>query len=511
MGAVAYFLVAVVLYFATVVVYRLYLSPLANIPGPKIAAATSLYSAYHDLIRRGQYVRVIEEMHRRYGSVVRIQPDTVHVCDPRFIEKLYTQSPKHRRERHRTVLNMLQAPGSILATKDHDLHRRRRAVLNPYLSMQNVRRLESVISDTLANLLRRMDLWAAAGPIPIRMNPPLRASTSDIIRIYAFGEDNRFLDQEDCNSPFFDVIGPSPISHLGTHIPWLTYFMASLPPAIMTALIPRIGVFASFVIGLESKVKAIKNDKEWRGRPTIFHDMIRDETLPPAEKSTDRLTDEAMIITIAGSDTTASTLAAIIYEVLADKKLLDRLQAELRPAVGDGAKVDPSKLAALPFLNALIEEAIRFYPGATHRQDRVAPDEDLVYTDPDTGKSVVIPAGTGIGMAAPLVNRDKRIYGESADDFIPQRYLDDPTLRKYQFSFSKGARQCIGINLAYLELQMFVAGIFSKYDLYDPTKQQTGPTLELYDSTRQEVEMYSDFVTPGLPKGSQGLRLIIRQ
>lgn len=84
--------VALVCYVVGLAVYRLYLSPLAKFPGPKLAgmypmppgrketigclvltnrrlitALTTWYAGYHDLIRGGQYVFVVEEMHRKYG------------------------------------------------------------------------------------------------------------------------------------------------------------------------------------------------------------------------------------------------------------------------------------------------------------------------------------------------------------------------------------------------------------------------------------------------------------
>lgn len=170
---------------------------------------------------------------------------------------------------------------------------------------------------------------------------------------------------------------------------------------------------------------------------------------------------------------------------------------------------DASKLDALPFLNAVIQEAIRLHPGATHRQDRVAPDEDLICRGL-YGEDVVIPRGTCIGMNAPLINRHHSIY-ERPDDFYPDRYIQDPKLLKYQMSFSKGTRQCLGINLAYQELQTFTAGIFRRYNVYDAIKEeQQGPTLELFESTLEDVSMYSDYITPAPYEGSQGLRLLIR-
>lgn len=50
-----------------VAVYRLLLSPLAGVPGPKIAALTAWYEFYWDCPRQGHYMFKIEEMHQKYG------------------------------------------------------------------------------------------------------------------------------------------------------------------------------------------------------------------------------------------------------------------------------------------------------------------------------------------------------------------------------------------------------------------------------------------------------------
>lgn len=214
---------------------------------PDLVALTSWYNAYHDLVRGGQYIWVIDDMHRKYGPIVRTRPDTIHVNDPTFVEQLYSQSPKRRRERHWTILSTLRAPGSILATKDHDHHHRRRAVLNPFFSSQNVRRLSPVINETLVSLLRRMEGWARAGE-PVTLNRAYRAATKDVIQSCALGEGDMCLDMEDCNAGFFDVLTPQRVCHLGTHVHWLAVLMANLPPALMMTLIPRVAVFARFMI-----------------------------------------------------------------------------------------------------------------------------------------------------------------------------------------------------------------------------------------------------------------------
>lgn len=63
-------MVSLALYAAALVIYRLFFSPLAGFPGPKMAAATGYYESYYDMILKGQYVFKIKEMHQTYGQFV---------------------------------------------------------------------------------------------------------------------------------------------------------------------------------------------------------------------------------------------------------------------------------------------------------------------------------------------------------------------------------------------------------------------------------------------------------
>lgn len=54
-------------YSVTLIVYRLFFSPLAGFPGSKIAAVTHYYEFYFDWWCQGKYIYEIERMHRRYG------------------------------------------------------------------------------------------------------------------------------------------------------------------------------------------------------------------------------------------------------------------------------------------------------------------------------------------------------------------------------------------------------------------------------------------------------------
>lgn len=77
-------------------IWRLYLSPIAHIPGPRLAALTWLYEFYYDIVLGGQYVFKMVDMHKQYGPIIRINPYEVHINDPDFHPHLYPTSSRRR-------------------------------------------------------------------------------------------------------------------------------------------------------------------------------------------------------------------------------------------------------------------------------------------------------------------------------------------------------------------------------------------------------------------------------
>lgn len=472
-------------------------------------ALTSWYCAYYDIVLGGQFIWKVKALHEEYGPVVRTMPGVVHVNDPAFIDKLYTQSPQRVRERAPTVLNMFTTHLATLPTRDHNLHRQRRSLISKFFSQGRVRKLVPVVNATLQNLHRRLEGWAEEAK-PISLNAAFQAATKDVIEEYAFGGSSRkSLDMPDCNAAFFGLLNAEVAGKVGVHFPWLLQSLLYVPPNIMAKLDPHVPFFQRFLEGLEETIEKIRASKDRPESLTVFDEILRSD-VPEKEKSTPRMVDEAMVLTIAGADTTALTLMAICYEVLTKPEIFARLREELDSVIPDpNQSPDPAKLDGLPYLNALIEEAVRFYPSATHRQDRIAPKEDLTYEHPD-GRTLTIAKGYIVGMTAPLVNRSPLLY-DDPDIFKPDRYIDDPKLMHRHLTFSKGGRQCVGMNLAYQELQTFTAGIWRKYAPYDPSKKSQGqPTIELYETGPEDVGLWADFVTPSPKPGSKGMRVRIR-
>lgn len=69
-GFVPLFVTSWILYLVYAAILRLYLSPIAGFPGPKLAALTRLYELYYEVIKGGQFTFKIKELHKQYGMVL---------------------------------------------------------------------------------------------------------------------------------------------------------------------------------------------------------------------------------------------------------------------------------------------------------------------------------------------------------------------------------------------------------------------------------------------------------
>lgn len=67
-GALPVLAASLLTYLVALTAYRLYLHPLANFPGPRLAAVTSWYEGYYEIIKNGQYSRKISKLHDKYGE-----------------------------------------------------------------------------------------------------------------------------------------------------------------------------------------------------------------------------------------------------------------------------------------------------------------------------------------------------------------------------------------------------------------------------------------------------------
>lgn len=68
--SVALLLETGLIYLAGLAIYRLYFSPIAKFPGPKLAALSKWYEFYYEVVLKGQFTFHIQELHKKYGMSI---------------------------------------------------------------------------------------------------------------------------------------------------------------------------------------------------------------------------------------------------------------------------------------------------------------------------------------------------------------------------------------------------------------------------------------------------------
>ncbi|RDL40615.1 Cytochrome P450 [Venustampulla echinocandica] len=493
-----------VVYWASLVIFRLYLSPLSKFPGSKLAAATLWYEFYYEVIQRGQFSFKIREWHEQYGPVVRINPFEIHVDDPdgEFYHVVFAGTAV--RDKHEYYTAQFGTGKTGFGTVSHYLHRVRRRALNPFFQPASILQFEPVIRANLAKLCERIDQYRKAdlGAMPMRI--VYMCLTTDVITSFALNYSWNHLDSPDFNPWWWHTTqNTAAMSKWTKQFPWLLPIFKSLPDVIVGTLNPALVL----VLHMQRKIKNIVEDileenrkqdpTELEAPRTIFHQLL-DSDMPPKEKQLENLWQEGQNVLGAGADTVALVLTLTTYYLLENPSKLLKLKNELKAASKDkDSPLSLVELQSLPYLTGVVLEGLRLSYGTTTRLTRIAPTEDLKLQD------LVIPAGTPISMSAICMHHNEQIFPDS-HSFTPERWSDQPdggkALERYMVSFSKGSRQCIGMGLAKAEIILTIATIFTRYD-----------NMELVDMDfERDVALKHDMFLPQPSKESRGVRVLFK-
>ena len=236
-----------------------------------------------------------------------------------------------------------------------------------------------------------------------------------------------------------------------------------------------------------------QTDTKQSANTTIFEELLNSD-LPPEEKTLQRLQDEGQTVVAAGQVTTAYYLKTTAFHLIANPDILAKLKAELEEAMPNPDKIPPqSELEQLPYLRAVVLEGFRKSYGVTHRLQRISPDTPLQF------REWVIPPGTPVGMTSIFMHDNPEKFPDPYA-FQPERWMskDGDRAEKYLVNFSRGTRQCLGMNLAYAEIYMTLAAVFRRFD------------FEFFETTRQDADVAHDFFNPQPKKGSRGVRVFVK-
>jgi cytochrome P450 len=165
----------------------------------------------------------------------------------------------------------------------------------------------------------------------------------------------------------------------------------------------------------------------------------------------DDVIDQLRTLLIAGHETSAIAMAWAMYFIHRDADVRGRLLAEL-----DGVPPAPEQWVRLPYLKAVVDEALRIHP--------IVPEMARTLTKPWRWGEYDLEPGFNVAASAVLLHSNPDVY-EEPDAFRPERFLDKTFGPHENLSFGFGNRRCIGAAFAHYEIRIALATILLARDV----------------------------------------------
>ncbi|KFX94972.1 hypothetical protein V490_04061 [Pseudogymnoascus sp. VKM F-3557] len=465
----------------TYILYHRYLTGLSHIPGPFSGTFSNFWkinAAWHEEMPQRNIAA-----HRKYGPLVRVGANMISVDDPASLSTIYGFKPIYLKTAFYPIVEALYN-GKLLAnlftTRSEQYHARlKRASVTAY-SMTALADLEPHVQPVIDLFLQRIDEVGAGGTKAFDIGSWLQFFTFDALGEINFSEQLGFLETgSDVGKSIGTIDGLLAYLSVIGQAPWLHRFLLGNPILPHVLPIESSNEVQNFAIKMINKRKSPSSTKE-------PHRDILARLLEVSEKDPSKLTFEEIIALtttnlIAGSDSTAIGLRAILYFLCRTPKSYKRLQAEVDGAFDTGALTTPVKYAdgsKLPYLNAVVTEALRAHAATGFVLEREVPEGGV------TIAGEYIPAGTIVGINSWVMHANKSVYGEDAESFRPERWLDEENegeafeerlreMKRCNMAFGAGPRVCIGRNISMMEIIKFIPALVRMYDfrLAEPEKE----------------------------------------
>ncbi|EJD43305.1 cytochrome P450 [Auricularia subglabra TFB-10046 SS5] len=473
----------------SIVIYRISpLHPLASFPGPLLEKVTMFRMAF--ISARGKRHHYIRDLHERYGAIVRIGPNALSVVDREAVAPIYGAGASVGAAWQRSVnydSGKNKKVGShVLNERDAVRHLERRRVWSRAFSPQALRAYEADVVRRAGMLADGLEAQAGVAdghlvPAAIDISKWISCFSFDVMGDLAFGGGfNTLLDGD--SKGFIRILAKG--VRFGTitgNLPWLTPYLALRPAPD----------------DFQKMFRFAKQRLDWRRsqpqgeRRDIFH-YLSGEDGNAAPPEPELLADSALLL-VAGADTTASALTALLYHVLKHRAVYQRLQTEL----GALPRAESGRDARLPFLDAVITETLRIAPPVPSGGRRSPPD--------GSGGQIIcgrfVPEGTAVTVH-PFAMQRRSDYFHAPEAFMPDRWLTMDKSRREMadacIPFLAGNTSCIGKQLAMQELRIAVCTLFRRFEMQlAPESEAWYETVEDFTMTRGDA--LKVYLSPRVP------------
>ncbi|KAK1523968.1 benzoate 4-monooxygenase cytochrome P450 [Colletotrichum costaricense] len=453
-------LVILALALVSVVIYGCFLHPLRRIPGPFLAKFSPLWIMR--ALHRMRFNSELQSLHQQYGPVVRVGPNEVSFASLEAETAIYAKQEDGRFSKDGTFLTLfsdlvLNAP-TLITIPDPALHRKLHKVIQQAFTPQALARQEPIQKLHIDMAMSEFEELAKSGGT-VDIADTLETMFWEIIGDLAFGEP--LMSGKRPTYESLKQLGKSTMPMVEA----LSFFLAlpgvasvlGIARSLITAL-PFPSQLSKLVPSSKLRDCAERQDGREDFLTAIMGSEKQDLTLDP-----DAFFSNAMGLTLAGYQTTATTLSATFYHILRYPEAYNRVCFEIRSTFASDEEITGARLGRLPFLNACIRETLRLLPPANGKTaQRTAPSCTI--------DGVHIPAGTTVSADLYTIQRSPEYFADPAN-FRPERWLDGAEDTEFKGDnrtayrpFLIGSRACIGREMAQQNIRLIVAKLLWKYD-----------------------------------------------
>lgn len=450
---------------------------LRHIPGP----FRNSISCYWTLFSWGLSGRLYlwqRQQSQKYGRLFRIGPNHVITDDPDVLRRIGAlRSPYAKTEWYIDITRLVRDTDTTLSLSGSPhadkLHRDRHTLLAPtYAGRDNTSpSLEEVVDTQILSLISYLDQKLKESSKPCDFSVVAQYFALDTISSALWSEPFGFMrDDVDVGRyvqtmqdflPIRAALSSLPI------LPWLRPILSRLLPT------PRDEAGLGKLMGAAEKALnarlASPDDKTGDMLSGFTDKGIRDYDL----------FGEVVMAIVAGSDNTASALRMAMAFLVVSPPAYRRLSEEIAEGVASGHISSPvvreSETRAMPYLQAVFRETLRLYPLPAEFYKQVPPEGDEV-------AGYHLPGGTWLGANLNSVGRRKDLWGEDADIFRPERWIEAAAetdgqrfrnmVNMVDLAFGSGRFQCLGKSLAFMEVTKALVQLLRHFDFaaVEPTK-----------------------------------------
>ncbi|KDQ07870.1 hypothetical protein BOTBODRAFT_38429 [Botryobasidium botryosum FD-172 SS1] len=484
-------------------------SGLRHIPGPE--NPSTIWGHIKMLTLSDEPTRVHEGWIKKYGHVTQNRTAfggyRLMTTDTRAVSHILSHAydfPKPDELRNR--LGDMVGRGLLFA--EGDVHKRQRRVMNPSFGPAQIRNLTPIFLEKSQEL---RDVWLdkiakGNGVHQTDVMTWLSRATLDIIGLAGFDYEFSALTENSKAKGLVDSTFPDPAlqfsyPNLLRHMFPILKVMSSTTESetknredhLLMAQIGRelVQLKKKELIADAGNGGAVdKSSVKSRDLLSLLIKANMASDIPASQKMSDEeVMAQISTFLIAGHETTASSTTWALFELSQHPEVQAKLRAELTSVSGDNLTME--ELMALPYLDAVVKEALRFRP-VVIGSGRLAAKDTLVplskpYRDTNGVLRHEIPmkAGDPVFIPIALLNKSKEIWGEDADQFNPDRWnsvpkgsSEIPSVFSHLATFLAGPRACIGHRFAVVEMKalLFMLVRDISFDLAVPAKDIQGRT-----------------------------------